>query len=147
MSLGPRLEAILDLLRPCTLLVDVGTDHGLVPLEAVRRGIAARAVGVDKKHRPLDVARRNHAAAGSPPEVSFVLGDGLAGHVPDAVVIAGVGARLAMRVVDARAMQVVVQLNAERDRFERHMTSLGFTATDVRHVGPFQVTRYGKLDA
>ena len=47
LRLSPRLDAILEGLSPCALLADIGTDHGLVPIAAVVRGIAQRAMATD----------------------------------------------------------------------------------------------------
>ncbi|MEB3222898.1 MAG: tRNA (adenine(22)-N(1))-methyltransferase TrmK [Candidatus Sericytochromatia bacterium] len=97
----PRLEALLALLEPCDHLVDVGTDHALVPLAAVRRGLAVRATGVDCRPAPLAAARRTLMEAGED-RVALVLGDGLAG-VPDseAVVMAGLGTATMIHVLAA----------------------------------------------
>ena len=91
----PRLRLILDLLTPCDRLADVGTDHGLVPLAAVAGGLAARAWGVDARPGPLEEARRTLAGAAEA-RVELRLGAGfaaLADVAPDAVVMAGLGAR------------------------------------------------------
>ena len=56
--LSVRLEAVLQLLRPCAVLADVGTDHGLLPVAAVQRGLAERAIAADLRGGP--------AAGGAP---------------------------------------------------------------------------------
>ena len=55
--LSARLEAILALIAPCRVLVDVGTDHALLPIAAVERGVAARAIASDLRAAPLCSAR------------------------------------------------------------------------------------------
>ena len=96
--LSPRLEAILAALAPCEVLADVGTHHGLVALAAQERGLAKLALGVDRP-QPLDDARLNHEAQGSPAAVKLIAGLGLGpagAYRPDAVVLAGMGARAAV---------------------------------------------------
>jgi tRNA (adenine22-N1)-methyltransferase len=90
---------VLGLLEPCGHLLDVGTDHALVPLAAVQRGLAQRATGVDRRPAPLAAALPALEAAGEG-RVTLVLGDGLAG-IPDAdaVVMAGLGAATMLRVL------------------------------------------------
>jgi tRNA (adenine22-N1)-methyltransferase len=103
-ALSPRLEAILALLSTCRLLVDVGTDHGLIPLAAVRRGIAQRAIASDLRMAPLRGARRNAARSPVADRVSIVRGDGLsalATRSVDAVVMAGMSGHLIVRLCEA----------------------------------------------
>lgn len=63
--LSERLEAVVAALAPCELLADVGTDHGLVPIAAVVRGIAVRAIAADLRVAPLAGAQRTIERAGS----------------------------------------------------------------------------------
>lgn len=121
-TLSARLEAILSLLSPCALLADVGTDHGLIPIAAVQRGIAQRAIAADLRAAPLQVARQNIADAGVEASLTVVQGDGLAALVDlslDAVVMAGVSGALIVRVLSAAparlrsVSQLVLQPNQE----------------------------------
>ncbi|MEB3329997.1 MAG: class I SAM-dependent methyltransferase [Candidatus Sericytochromatia bacterium] len=109
--LTPRLEAVLGLVPPCAHLVDVGTDHALVPLAAVQRGLAQRATGVDRRPAPLEAARRTLGAAGEG-RVALMLGEGLAGLSDvEVLVIAGLGAATMLQVlatVDRRVTRHVV---------------------------------------
>lgn len=122
--LSARLEAILGLLSPCECLVDVGTDHALVPLAAVARGIAGRAIAIDRKAAPLAGAEANRAAAGLGARVDLRLGDGLtplAAGEADALAMAGIGGRLAVRILEAHPdrvtgfKQLVLQPNQEAE--------------------------------
>ena len=122
MALSARLDAILRLLAPCRMLADVGTDHGLLPIAAVTRGLAEHAIAADLRAAPLRSARRNIDAAGASAQVTLVEGDGLRAldpHPVDAVVMAGVSGALMVRLcteapeVLARIEQLVVQPNSE----------------------------------
>lgn len=119
-----RLEALLALLDPCDTLVDVGTDHGLLPLAAVARGRASRAIGIDRKRPPLEGAEKNRMNARLEARVEFRLGDGLAAMSAgegEALAIAGMGGRLAVRILEAAPAktasfrQLLVQPNQEAD--------------------------------
>lgn len=99
-----RLEALLDLLEPCRLLADVGTDHALLPAHAVLRGLAERALAVDLRVEPLRAAARNLEALGVADRVRLLEGDGLAsltGLNVDAVVLAGLSGASFIRWWDA----------------------------------------------
>ena len=89
-----RLQAVEALVRPGPGLIDVGTDHGYLPLSLARHGYPGTLIAADIAPGPLDAARRSAAEAGLSARICFLLGDGLAGCDPEAVdtvVIAGMG--------------------------------------------------------
>lgn len=111
---------MLESIDPCALLADIGTDHGRVPIAAVTRGIAQRAIAADLRTEPLALARRHVEEADVADRVTLVLGDGLRalGDAPvDAVVLAGMSGTLMARLcqeapaVLARARQLITQPN------------------------------------
>jgi tRNA A22 N-methylase len=91
------------MLAPCRVLVDVGSDHGHIPIAAVKREIAQHAVAADLRLAPLSVARRNIAAASVTGRVFMVRADGLSAFAPgtvDAVVMAGMSGEQIVRLCD-----------------------------------------------
>jgi tRNA (adenine22-N1)-methyltransferase len=110
--LSRRLECVLELVRPCVVLADVGTDHALLPVAAVRRGIAERAIAADLREAPLRGARANIDDSGVADRVRVVQGDGLSA-VEDsgaqAVVMAGMSGDSMLRIL-AAAPQVLARL-------------------------------------
>lgn len=140
-NVSARLESILSLLRPCALLADVGTDHGLVPIAAVQRGTAARAIAADLRQAPLEVARRNIAQSGLGERVTVHRGDGLLGLADqpiDALVMAGVSGALMLRVfaegasVLASVEQLVLQPNQDHEQVRAWAHGHGFQLRDER---------------
>ena len=120
--LSARLETVLLLVRPCGVLADVGTDHGFIPVAAVQRGLAQRAIAADLRAAPLLGARRHIERALETSRVTVVHGDGLlalAAHAVDAVVMAGLSGRLMVRLSEAapqvlgRVQQLIVQPNQD----------------------------------
>ena len=102
--LSARLATVVQLVRPCAVLADVGTDHGLVPVAAVEQGIAVRAIAADLRAAPLAGARRHIERSGMTDRVAVVQGDGLlalAEHSVDAAVMAGMSGSLMVRLCDA----------------------------------------------
>lgn len=94
LELGPRLRAIADLIPPCRLLADIGTDHGYIPAAVLLEGRAARAVAADIGAGPLDRARITAEKYGLTDRMELRLGDGLGVLKPgeaDVIVIAGMG--------------------------------------------------------
>ncbi|MDQ0190462.1 SAM-dependent methyltransferase [Alicyclobacillus cycloheptanicus] len=93
-SLSHRLQAIADVIPPGSVVVDVGTDHALLPIYLIQSGVAARVIATDIADGPADVARRNVEAHGLSERISVRCGDGLATVGPgeaQTIVIAGMG--------------------------------------------------------
>lgn len=94
MALSLRLQAILDLVQGSQVLADIGTDHALLPIEAMRRGFCKKAIACDINKGPLDIAAANISGAGFAAQIETRLGDGLQPIRPmeaDCVVISGMG--------------------------------------------------------
>ena len=118
--LSRRLEGVLGLVQSCALLADVGTDHALLPVAAVCRGVATRAIAADLREAPLVGARALIERMGVIERVSAVREDGLAAlehRGIDAVVIAGMSGDSMLRIlraaprVLARVGQLIIQPN------------------------------------
>ena len=142
-GLSARFEAILQLVQPCALLADVCSDHGLVPIAAVQRGLAAHAIAADLREAPLRAALQNITAFGVAERVTIVQGDGLvplAGRGIDAVVLAGVSASLMVRLcaaapeVLADVGQLVVQPNSDAPALRAWARAHGWHLRDERMV-------------
>ncbi len=136
-NISRRLLAAAEACRGCARLVDVGCDHGKLPVYAVANGIAARAVACDINPLPLGKARELTARAGLADRISCVLSDGL-NAVPllpgDAVVTAGMGPELILSVLEGARGQGAalsdvrfVAVPASRhDRLRRLLAAAGF---------------------
>jgi tRNA (adenine22-N1)-methyltransferase len=113
--LSARLETALELLSPCRVLIDVGTDHGLVPIAAVERDIAQRAIAADLRRAPLRLAQQNVTAAAVGERVALLRADGLSGlarRAVDAVIMAGMSGEQMVRLCSTspHALEGVAQL-------------------------------------
>lgn len=150
--LSARLETLLAQLAPCRMLVDIGTDHALIPIAAVERGIAARAVAADLRVAPLLRARRNIAAAAVSERVFLLRANGLSalaqGSV-DAVIMAGMSGELMVQLCDAAAellsgvSQLLLQPNSDASAVRAWALRRGLHLKDermLRERGQFFVT-------
>lgn len=103
MKLSKRLEFIADHIDKIIALSDIGTDHGYIPLYALRKGLCERAIASDINKDPLDKARLNALLEGMGDELEFRLGGGLEplkdGEV-QAVIIAGMGGKLIRDILE-----------------------------------------------
>ncbi len=94
LELSPRLQLLADWVRPGTVLADVGTDHGYLPVWLVENDRIPFAIASDLRPGPLSRGRETAAVYGVSDRVDFRLCDGLAGIAPteaDTIVIAGMG--------------------------------------------------------
>lgn len=102
--LSRRLECVLELVPHCVLLADVGTDHAQLPVAAVCRGVAERAIAADLREAPLHGARAHIDRSGVADRVVVVRGDGLLAirHLSvQAVVMAGMSGDSMIRMLEA----------------------------------------------
>lgn len=103
--LDGRLLAAADFVTAGAYVVDVGTDHGHLPVFLVERGLAQRALASDVNPQPLASAQRNIAASGLEGQICTQLADGLDGIDLEGVtdlVIAGMGGMLIADILEKR---------------------------------------------
>lgn len=109
MELSERLNFIIKNIENTSVLADIGTDHGYIPLHAIRNGICSKAIAIDINKDPLDKARLNAILEGMGDELEFRLGDGLKALEKDEVevtVIAGMGGNLIRDILEAQIEKV-----------------------------------------
>ena len=116
MKLSTRLEEIVQQIascskweaeRRCTRLIDIGTDHALIPISALERALIPEAIGIDKSPLPLAQARVNHHNASMRIDrlkhcLQLRCADGLEGiqtTAQDLVVMAGMGGRMMQQIL------------------------------------------------
>ena len=100
-ALPHRLFSLLGAIPRRPRLLDVGADHGLLALAALRLGLADEVLAVDRREGPLaGAAARNFLREGEP--FAFKLSDGLDAvdaREDDCVVIAGMSGENAASVM------------------------------------------------
>ena len=62
--MNKRLQAIEALVRPGRGLIDVGTDHGYLPVSLAQHGYPGALFASDLREGPLNAARRSAREAG-----------------------------------------------------------------------------------
>jgi tRNA (adenine22-N1)-methyltransferase len=93
-KLPDRINSIIRFIPRGSSVVDVGTDHALLPVYLVREKIAYKVVAGDIKKGPLKAAQKTVSEAGLADFISLRLGNGLEIIEPGEVevaVIAGMG--------------------------------------------------------
>lgn len=98
-----RLQAIAALVPDGLGMIDVGTDHGYLPVSLLRNGYRGKVFASDIREGPLNAALRTAEKAGLAECISFQLCDGLALCDPeqvDCIVIAGMGGDTVCGILD-----------------------------------------------
>ena len=121
--LSKRLRAIASLVPPEGGLVDVGTDHGYIPVRLLQNGFAGAIFATDINSGPLERARLSAAENGLADRISFHLCDGLAAvdsEKVSTVIIAGMGGENIAAILSAapwtRQKHLILQPMSKSER-------------------------------
>lgn len=149
MKLSPRLLKIACLVPENVVVADIGTDHALLPVYLVVTGKCPRAIATDVRPGPLEIARETVRTFGADKQVDLRLGFGLTvlkPHEVDVVVIAGVGNRTILEILErsphirATIRRFVLQPMVGAGALRRWLLSHGFRLAEedlVREEGRF----------
>ncbi|GKX65592.1 tRNA (adenine(22)-N(1))-methyltransferase [Inconstantimicrobium mannanitabidum] len=109
MELSKRLNMILSKVDRCECIADVGTDHGYVVVELIKRELCKKAIATDINKGPLEKAKTNIGFEGMLDRVYCRLGGGFfpikKGEV-NAVIVAGMGGNLIRDIILADMSKV-----------------------------------------
>lgn len=103
MILKGRLKLIYDMIPPCGVLSDIGTDHAFIPAKALLDGRCKRAIACDVKKGPLERADRTRKEYRLEDYMELRLGSGLepiTEDEADCVVLAGMGGILIAELIE-----------------------------------------------
>ena len=135
--LNKRLKAVSELIEPCDILIDVGSDHGFLPLYLLLNNKINRAVIGEINQGPLDQAKKNFEKY-TDLNVEFVLSDGLRNfNKPlDCTVIAGMGFETIQHIITQdiekfkKVSQIIIQSNTKNDRLREFLNDNNFWIMD-----------------
>lgn len=128
-----RLNAIKSLVPFGTRLLDIGSDHGLIPCELLERGVISHAVVTDINEGPLQNSRRNLSRFGAD-KADFILSDGFTA-VPqgcyDIAAVCGMGGELIARIIaeggEKAHCPLILQPMTMYDRLRAFLWDNGYT--------------------
>lgn len=135
MELSKRLSAVADMVTEGNRLVDVGTDHGFLPIYLVRQKKIPGALAMDVREGPLSRAREHIQAYGLEDCIKTRLSDGLKNMKPgesDTLVLAGMGGGLMLRILEegrevtASFREFVLQPQSEMGLVRKELERRGF---------------------
>ncbi|NLZ34026.1 MAG: SAM-dependent methyltransferase [Clostridiales bacterium] len=103
MELSKRLKLIINNIDPTGVLADIGTDHGYIPIYAVKNNLCQKAIATDVNKFPLDKARLNAILEVADDKLEFRLGNGLKplnNNEANIIIIAGMGGNLIVNILE-----------------------------------------------
>lgn len=143
LSLDERLGSIASMLHGAHTVADIGADHGRLAFFLLQQDPARQVLVSDISADSLQKARNLFAGTPEKQRAVFVVADGLdaldATNSPDAIVIAGMGAKLICRILDRGMEQignalVCLQANLDIDLLRVWLAGNGFVFEQERIV-------------
>ena len=134
-NLSTRLSAIASLVRDNVNFVDVGTDHGYLPIFLVKTNKLKNAVATDIACGPLSKAKSNIESAGLSENIEVRLSDGLTNvnlQKPCDIVIAGMGGELISEIISGKPelrdndINLILQPMTKADCLREFLADNGF---------------------
>ncbi len=132
----PRLLAIAALVRPGASVIDVGSDHGYVPIYLLQNKVARRALATDVNDGPLRRSRDNIARFGFSDAIRTQKADGLAGVDVtefDTCIVAGMGGILIAEILqnapDLTGKKLILQPMTAARELRQYLVENGFVIT------------------
>ena len=130
-----RFETILECVASadCSVLADIGTDHAFIPMEAIKRKLAKRAIACDIAPGPLEIGRKNVIKEGLADFFELRLGNGLEPTQPgeaDTIVIAGMGGLRILGIIAGSLEKIcnanlILQPQHDTSKLRRGLFDLG----------------------
>jgi tRNA (adenine22-N1)-methyltransferase len=142
-GLSARLAAVAGCVGIGARVIDVGTDHGLLPIALIGSGRASFAIAGDLRPDPLSVAASNVRRFRKEEKVELRLADGLEALEPneaDTVTIAGMSGErmveilLAVDLEKLGVSRIIVQPNSDQVELRQKMTLAGWEVVHERLV-------------
>ena len=102
MELSLRLNKIVELFDKCDKAIDVGTDHGYIPIYLIKNNLCSFVIASDINKGPLDKAKQNILYEGVKDRVECRKGSGLSVikvNEVNCAIIAGMGGNLIRDII------------------------------------------------
>ena len=136
MKISKRLSTCLKYTEGFNKLADIGTDHALLPINAVTLGYVSTAQAIDNKQGPFVIAYSNVLKYELNDKVEVILGDGIKkiDSDVDCVVISGMGGSLVSDIILKDDIQnikrFILQPNNDSNLVRKAIVEIGFHIVD-----------------
>jgi len=135
--------ALAEMIDEGASVLDVGTDHGFLPVFLAQTGSVNRIYASDISAASLERACKTAADHGLSEVITFFEGSGLACMTPtqvDTIVIAGLGGESILSILkdapwtQSRGMKLILQPQTKVDLLCRFLYDNGYTIRDTKSV-------------
>ena len=135
MQLSTRLSAIASFVPKGSRVIDVGTDHGLLPAYLLVKGAIKHAYASDINAGPLQAAKKTLSSFGVSDKADFILCDGLTEVLcfrPEKIVIAGMGGETIAGILEVLkettdfSPSLILQPMSKKEKTREALCELGY---------------------
>lgn len=142
-ALDGRLSCAAGFVRQDSVVADIGTDHGYIPVYLLQRGISKFVIASDINKAPLDKAVENARKYGVSHLMEFVLADGIdeaeaERHNVTDIVICGMGGELIAEILKASeytrksGVRLILQPMSYPERLRKYLAECGYAILDEK---------------
>lgn len=125
-----RLKTIVSFVEPKESVIDIGTDHGYVPIMLAKMSICSRIMASDKSENALLSAKMNIREYGLLDVIELKVSDGFSNISSgyDVAILAGMGTNTIKKILscDNLPNKIIVQSNHDIAELRRFMNSIGY---------------------
>lgn len=142
LKISPRLLAVAQLVNEGSIVADIGTDHGYLPIYLIKSGISPRVIAMDVKQGPLNKAKENVENYGVGDRITLRISDGLdkLEESCDTVTICGMGGKLIAKILSngydklKNISQIILSPQSEVPQFREFLRNNGLVAVKERMI-------------
>ena len=139
-ALSKRLQCIANMVPPCAVLADVGTDHGYLPAWLLQSGRVERALASDVRPGPLQRARETAEICDLTDRMELYLADGLnypCAERAQVITICGMGGETMISILSAapwtaNGRRLILQPQSKLTELEDWLFLNNYAITDAR---------------
>lgn len=140
--LSPRLSAVALCVPRGSRVIDVGTDHAMIPVWLAQTGKSAHIWASDVREGPLRSSAALIEKTGTGDRISLRLTDGLQGFGPehgDTVIMAGMGGETMISILSAapwvkNGVLLILEPQSKQAELRRYLAEAGFAIGSERLV-------------
>lgn len=150
--MSDRLEKIIEFVEKNSIVADIGTDHGLVPIYLSKNKIAKRIIGIDISEKSLLKLKLKIENNLKYQNIYPIVSDGLKALKPfevDTIIISGMGGLLISKILEESpeiaksANTLVLQGNNNIEALRRFLHENGYAIVDESDV--FENSKYYQI--
>ncbi len=138
-----RLLMIADMVPECECMADIGTDHALLPIYLLNKGICKRAIASDVRVGPVKSAKKNISKYDLNDKIDVRTGSGLEtidNNECEVIVLAGMGGHLITELIESslekvrNASCIILQPNTEDFIVRKYLSENNFDIFDENAI-------------